>query len=97
MENVKKFRRCLEQRHKKMFGKREWGTLKIMMPKRWLRNNHETGEDFELGKLALERYRLAMEETMEIQVRMGRAFGDGAQGQEGGRRLQGGAGLIRGR
>ena len=95
--NTSKFCHSLEQRHKKMFGKRERGTLKIMAPKRWLCNNHETGEDFELGKLPPERYCHTTEETREIQERMGRAFGDGPQGQEGGRRLQGEAGQIRGR
>ncbi len=56
--------------------------MKIMMPKHRLHNDHETGEDFELGKLALERYRLAMEETMEIQERMRQAFGMGPKDRE---------------
>ena len=56
--------------------------MKIMMPKHRLHNDHETGEDFELGKLALERYRLSMEETMEIQERMRQAFGMGPKDRE---------------
>ncbi len=56
--------------------------MKIMTPKRRLRNDHKTGEDFELGKLAPEWYRRAMEETREIQERMGRAFGMGPKDRE---------------
>ena len=56
----------------------EWGTWKLPRLDRTIRVDHQTGEYFQLGKLAPKTYKRVMDETKIIQKRMSETFGVGA-------------------
>eukprot|EP00088_Acartia_fossae_P034565 TRINITY_DN3546_c0_g1_i8.p1 TRINITY_DN3546_c0_g1~~TRINITY_DN3546_c0_g1_i8.p1 ORF type:complete len:207 (-),score=26.57 TRINITY_DN3546_c0_g1_i8:217-801(-) len=70
-------RHCVELRNTKRFGRKEWGTSKMIPMKRDIRVDHKTGEYFQVGKLAPLTYKKIMEETRLIQQKMAESFGTG--------------------
>merc|ERR1719282_1228967 len=58
-------------------GMLEMGTNKCHLINKRIRVDHETGEFFEMGKLAPQKYKKVMEETRKIQMKMRDTFGAG--------------------
>jgi len=70
-------RRTVEARLNRRFGVKEWGTSKMIEMNKKIRVDNNTGEYFELGKLAPLTYNKIMKETKLIQQRMAESFGTG--------------------
>merc|ERR1712106_521728 len=58
-------------------GIKEFGNYKCQKMNKRIRVDHETGEYFEIGKLAPHKYKKVMEETRNIQMKMRDTFGTG--------------------
>jgi large subunit ribosomal protein L32 len=72
-----KRRRNVETRASRRFGAKEWGSSKMIELNKRIRVDNNTGEYFELGKLAPLSYKKIMQETKLIQQRMAESFGTG--------------------
>jgi len=72
----------VEKRAKRRFGCKEWGTWRIPVVNKRIRVDHETGEHYELGKLAPGKYQKVMAETRLIQLGMMDGFGTGEKDKE---------------
>jgi len=80
--NCPTHRRTVEKRAKRRFGVKEWGTWRIPVVNKKIRVDHETGEYYELGKLAPGKYKKVMAETRLIQLGMMEKFGSDPKDKE---------------
>jgi len=80
--NCPTHRRTWEKRAKRRFGMKEWGNSKLVPFNHKIRVDNETGEYYELGRLAPRRYREVMGETRVIQLGMMKGFGKDPKDKE---------------
>ena len=74
MWNTPKRRKTIERRTFARYGSLTWGNVKYQRKNKKIRVDYNTGEFFELGKLAPTTYKKIMEETKEIQQKMKDSF-----------------------
>merc|ERR1712080_71934 len=75
--NTPKHRKTLEKRDRAKYGGKHWGSMKLMLKNQRIRMDNRTGEFFELGRLAPDSYKKAMEETRKIKDKVSEAFENG--------------------